>query len=127
MIKGHHFLSSSKVWSRVGGHQARGQRHSVQPAGGSAEGGGCETSRDEFLKHRGRQASSLCPPWRTSCLSSLLCAPSLLPLKREEQQEVLFRIKVFLQSSEVVELFQGSRRKQTCLFTSDWQPELADA
>ncbi len=81
------FLSSSEVWSRVGGHQVRGRRHSVPPAGGSAEGGGRETSRDEFSEHRGQRVSSWYPPWRTSGPASLLCTPSLLPLKERERQE----------------------------------------
>lgn len=84
----HRFLSSSEVWSMVGGHQVRGRRRTVRPSGGSAEGGGRKTSRDGFSRHQGQRASSWYRPWRTSCPASLLCTPSLLPLKERERQSI---------------------------------------
>lgn len=86
-ITRHHFLSFSELWSRPEGHQVRGRRHNLQPAGDSAEGGAHKTSKVEFSGRQRQQASSWCPSWRTSCLASLLCVLSLLPLDQQKGQE----------------------------------------
>lgn len=86
-ITRHRFLSSSEVWLRLEGHQVRGRRHNLQPAGDSAEGGAHKTSKVGFSGRQRKQASSWCPSWRTSCLASLLCVLSLLPLDQQKGQK----------------------------------------
>lgn len=86
-ITRHRFLSSSEVWSRLEGHQVRGRKYNLQPAGDSAEGGAHKTSKVGFSWRQRQQVSSWCPSWRTSCLASLLCGLSHLPLDQQKGQE----------------------------------------
>ena len=83
-VKRHCSLSSSKVWWRLGVRLVRGRRCSFEPAGGSPEGGGHETSRGEFSGRQERPSSFDRLLLKTSCPSSLVCGPSLPPLKEIE-------------------------------------------